>query len=154
MIEPLTIWNHDTELKRSGRKEVWLTFMIQIIIYFFIMAAVMKPKMGTVGISFFIGMGIIFYIWDLKLIVFRLHDINAYNMLMIIAVIPFFTSLMLFVLGIIPSYTADNKWGEYTIWQYSWETVCDAFEAFLGAILGIMITSVGVIFLLGKILLL
>lgn len=128
----------DSKLERSGRKEVWLTSITQIIVFlvFLWFNSFQKPDNQDFCVVNLVVMGIVFYIWDIILIIRRLHDINADNAFVIIAAIPFFTSFVLFVLGFIPSDPVDNKWGRYTIWKCSWtywlEEDCEA--SFLGTI--------------------
>lgn len=146
-IEPLfSTRERDSKLERSGRKEVWLTSIVQIIVFLvFLWWNGIPGQKQVFCVVNLVVMGIVFYIWDIILIIRRLHDINADNTFVIIAAIPFFTSFVLFVLGFIPSDPVDNKWGRYTIWSVkegyitSFEGICDIIKIMLYMIVALVV---------------
>ena len=113
--------NNLTEITFEGRigiKEYWLSMFIQFALAFLlIILIVMSPAetMPTYIFGFFIfaivAYSIYYGIWNVSMMIRRLHDLNYSGWMYLISLIPYVGNIILLVFSLMPGKNEPNQYG-------------------------------------------
>jgi uncharacterized membrane protein YhaH (DUF805 family) len=102
MFQPLKKY---AEFKgRASRSEYWLFFLFNFLV---ILTAMLLRDDGSIVVLAWLGLAIP----NLAVGVRRLHDINMSGWWLLLSLIPFLGSLIMFVFALIPGTEGDNRFG-------------------------------------------